>query len=478
MSKRLNEVLERMTAVRSELLELSEVEIPDETQAARFTELETEFDTLEVERAPMAARAEKIAAIRTASLDPVNVESGFGGRNVVIKKDPFERLEALRFSYDDRYAPAINEDVLSRAVTALTDPEYRPRGIKDSELESVVRMVETIPGVANHALIHGSPAYRSAFSTYLKSQGGTPLYSGEEAEAVRTALSLTGANGGYTLPTLLDPTLIHTGTAVRDPIRQLARVVTGTQNVWHGVSVGNVTTYWKAEGAAMTEGSPALLQPTVTAAMLTAYLTASYEIFEDSGLQSQLPGLIGEAFSYKEQTAFISGSGSTAPKGIVTAISATTGSTVTATTRSSFTTASAVDVMALVNSLPSRYEDSSTWVANKAVFNLIRQMSPTGGTGSLFWTNFNDNALGGQPLLGSPIAQASDMATAQTTGSVLMILGDFSQYLVYDRVGTSVEFMQNVVDTNGLPTGQRGLVAHKRVGSDVTDVNAFRFLLL
>src|ERR1019366_4127035 len=322
MSKRLNEVLERMTAVRSELLELSEVEIPDETQAARFTELETEFDTLEVERAPMAARAEKIEAIRAASLDPVNVESGFGGRNVVIKKDPFERLEALRFSYDDRYAPAINEDVISRAVTALTDPEYRPRGIKDSELESVVRMVETIPGVANHALI-------------------------------------------------------HTGTAVRDPIRQLARVVTGTQNVWHGVSVGNVTTYWKAEGAAMTEGSPALLQPTVTAAMLTAYLNASYEIFEDSGLQSQLPGLIGEAFSYKEQTAFISGSGSTAPKGIVTAISATTGSTVTATTRSSFTTASAVDVMALVNSLPSRYEDSSTWVANKAVFNLIRQMSPT-----------------------------------------------------------------------------------------------------
>jgi predicted phage gp36 major capsid-like protein len=33
-----------------------------------------------------------------------------------------------------------------------------------------------------------------------------------------------------------------------------------------------------------------------------------------------------------------------------------------------------------------------------------------------------------------------------------------------------------VVDGSGLPTGQRGLVAHKRVGADVTDVNAFRFL--
>jgi HK97 family phage major capsid protein len=465
-----------MGIVRTELLELAEVETPDETQAARFTELETEFDTLEVERAPLAARAEKLEVIRSAALDPANREGGFGGRQVIIKKDPFENVEALRFSYDDRYAPAFNDDIVSRAVTALSDPEYRPRGIKDSEIESAVRMVETVPGVAQHALIHGSTAYRSAFSTFLKAQGGTPLYSPAEAEAVRTSLSLSGANGGYTLPTLLDPTLIHTGTAVKDPIRDIARIVSGTQNVWHGVSVGNVTTYWKAEGSAMTEGSPTLANPSITAAMLTAYLTASYEIFEDSGLQSQLPGLIGEAFSYAEQTAFISGSGSTAPKGIITAISATAGSTVTATTRGEFTTGSAVDVFALLGSLPSRYEASSTWVANKATFNTIRQMSPTGGTGSLFWTNFNDNTLALPSLLGSPIRQASDMATATTSGTVLAILGDFSQFVVYDRVGTSVEFMQNVVDGSGLPTGQRGLVAHKRVGSDCTDINAFRFL--
>lgn len=226
----------------------------------------------------------------------------------------------------------------------------------------------------------------------------------------------------------------------------------------------------------MTEGSPTLSNPTITAAMLTAYLTASYEIFEDSGLQSQLPGLIGEAFSYAEQTAFVSGSGSTAPKGIITAISATAASTVTATTRGSFTTASAVDVFALLAALPSRYENSSTWVANKATFNTIRQMSSTGGSGSLFWTNFNDNSLGAQPLLGSPIRQASDFSSATTSGTVLAVLGDFSQFVIYDRVGTSVEFMQNVVDGSGLPTGQRGLVAHKRVGSDVTDLNAFRFL--
>jgi HK97 family phage major capsid protein len=61
---------------------------------------------------------------------------------------------------------------------------------------------------------------------------------------------------------------------------------------------------------------------------------------------------------------------------------------VTATTRGAFTTASAVDVFALLNSVPSRYEDGTTWVANKQTFNTIKQMS-TASNGSYFWSDFN-----------------------------------------------------------------------------------------
>jgi rfaE bifunctional protein nucleotidyltransferase chain/domain len=58
----------------------------------------------------------------------------------------------------------------------------------------------------------------------------------------------------------------------------------------------------------------------------------------------------------------------------------------------------------------------------------------------------------------------------------IAVLGDFSQYIVYDRLGVNVEFIQNVVDGDGLPVGKRGLVAYKRVGGDVSDVDAFRLL--
>ena len=290
------------------------------------------------------------------------------------------------------------------------------------------------------------------------------------AEAARAAVCRTSATGGYALPTLLDPTLIKTGAMTKNPVRRLARVEQGMQDKWNGVTAGNVTTYWKAEGSAFTDGSPTMGGVQVDAAMLTAYVTGSYEIFQDSNLLSQLPGLIGEAIDQAEGVAFVNGSGSGAPKGIITAISATAGSTVTATTRGAFTSASALDTLALFNSLPERYEDTSSWLMNKATYLTIAQQTiGTAGTKVIDMTNRN-------VILDLPVERASSVTSATTSGNILAVLGDFSEFIVYDRLGVNVEFIQNVVDGSGLPTGQRGLVAYKRVGSDVADVNAFRFL--
>lgn len=460
MSQNIQALGEKVEALRAEIVELDAIEAPTEEQAARFDAALSEFDSAKAEYDAAVERAAKVEAVRAATVDSTKRESGFSAPAVIVKRDAFDSVE--RVAYMPR------EEQIDRALRAVE--QVSTRRTPAEHQEELTRKIEDIPGVAQHVLLTGSDAYRSAFDEYLRTQG-RPNYTPEEAAAVRASLSLTAGNGGYTLPFLLDPTLIHTGTATKNPIRRIARVVQGTQNVWHGVSVGNVTTYWVAENTAMTDGSPTFAQPTVTASKLTAYVTGSYEVFEDSSLQAQLPGLIAESMDYAEGTTFITGSGSGAPKGIVTALSGTAGVTVTATTRGQFNTSSAVDVFAILNALPSRYEDSATWVANKATFNTIKQMS-TASNGSYFWSDFN--AAIGSPLLGSPIVQASDMATAQTSGTKLIVLGDFSQYLIYDRLGVSVEFVQNVVDGSGLPTGTRGLIAHKRVGADVTDQNAFR----
>lgn len=478
MSKRTEELAAKVDALRAELLELDAVEEPTAEQVSRSLDALAEFDQVSADLEVARKQDEKIAAIRAAEATPAQRENGFGaGVQVMVKQDPFENVAGLanRFGVDA-------QDVIARAVTAIS--EVSSRGTSDADRENAVQVVESVPGAAAFAIAHAAPAYRSAFEKWGAAQGINPIYTPEEihaiqaAAAVRAAFSLTGNAGGYTLPTLLDPTLIKTGTAVMNNIRSIARVETITQNKWNGVSVGNVVAYWTAEAADFTEGAPAFSNPSVTAAKLTAYLPASYEIFEDSSMVGQLPGLIAEGMSYKEQTAFISGSGSGAPKGIVTAISATAGSTVTATTRGSFTASSSADVYAVVNAVTPRYEESSTWVANKSFFNTVNQMSPNGG-GSLFWRNFDQAGWSKPPLLGYPVLTASDMAASGSwsSGTVVAILGDFKQFLIVDRVGTEVEYVQNVFNgSTSLPTGQRALVAHKRVGSDVTDVNAFRFL--
>lgn len=462
---RLDEVEARRAEIQSEVAELDALEAPSEDEATRAETLADEFATLTTEAETLRAKVEKLEAVRAAHIDGTHVERGFHAPHVTVKRSAFEGVEGAAF--ETRAA------VRSRALNALE--EIQRGAIADGHVDEVARKVETIPGVAEMVLAYGSPAYRSAFEAWMGAQGDASrlVYTPEEAAAVRASMSLTSNAGGYSLPTLLDPSLIHTGTASKQSLRSIARVEQGTQNVWNGVSVGNVTTYWVAENTALTDGTPTFAGPSVTAAKLTAFVTASYEIFEDSMLQAQLPGLIAESMGYAEADAFITGSGSGAPKGIITCLSGTAGVTVTATTRGTFDTGSAVDVFALLNAIPSRYEDGATWVANKATFNKIKQMS-TGSNGSYFWSDFNAGI--GSPLLGSPILQSSAFSSATTSGTKLIVLGDFSQFLIYDRLGTTVEFIQNVVNGDGLPTGTRGLVAHKRVGSNVTDQNAFRVL--
>ena len=460
---------EKVEALRAEIAELDAIEAPSEEQVARFDAAITEFDTAKAEYDKAVERAEKVAAIRSAEVTPAKRESGFAGVHVSVRKDPFADLDKARFE-DSR-------TLISRATSALS--EVQAYGVDDSSREEAIRKVERVPGAALHALVASSPAYMRAFERWMAAQGQVVAYDREEINAlelIRTALNITtGASGQFLLPTLFDPSLIKTGAAVKDGIRDIARVETVTQNVWNGVSTGNVTAYWTAEAAAFTDGSPTLAHPTVTAAKLTAYVPGSYEVFEDASQIAQLPGLIAEGMDFVEQTAFINGSGSNAPRGIITAISATAGSTVTITTRGSFTSASSADVYAIANAVPTRYETSATWVANKATYNLINTMSPNGG-GSLYWRNLDQPAWSPAPLLGYPTKAASDMPNTYASGTAFAVLGDFSRYLIVDRVGVTVEFVQNVFNSTPLPTGQRALVAHKRVGGDVLDVNAFRFL--
>ena len=98
--------------------------------------------------------------------------------------------------------------------------------------------------------------------------------------------------------------------------------------------------------------------------------------------------------------------------------------------------------------------------------------------GSSFWANLGANVP--EVLLGRPVYEASAMDSAMTTGSKVLIAGDFSNFVIFDRIGATVEYIPNMVSGAGAgyPTGQRGWFTWWRSGSDAVDTGAFRYLHL
>jgi HK97 family phage major capsid protein len=252
-----------LETLRSEIAELDALDAPTDEQSERFGVALTEWDEKTAEHTTLVERAEKVAKVRDTALrtppEPIQAP------NVNIQRDAFEGAEGLRMQHDsDGNVRFGSEETIERAHRAFDGAKVR--GVKEEHLEALHDRIETIPGAAEYALVHGSPAYRSAFTEYMRAKGQNVMLTSHEMEAVRASMALGVATGGYALPTLLDPTLIHTGVATRNPIRQdRAGRDQGTQNVWHGVSVGNVTTYWGAEGSAFTDGTPTFAGPSVTA---------------------------------------------------------------------------------------------------------------------------------------------------------------------------------------------------------------------
>ena len=58
----------------------------------------------------------------------------------------------------------------------------------------------------------------------------------------------------------------------------------------------------------------------------------------------------------------------------------------------------------------------------------------------------------------------------------VLVYGDFSQMVIVDRIGASLEIVPHLFGSSRRPTGQRGALLWARTGSDVIVPQAFRLL--
>jgi HK97 family phage major capsid protein len=474
----LQEINARMEAIRHELAGIAELPEPEGDDAARAQtiqdrsdltdELLAEHDELKAERQPLADRQERLDAVRATATSGANSERGsFQAPNVIIQRDAFSNLDHVR----DGLVPP--DQLRSRALEAI---EKAPSWMSDAGRERATQLVENPDGtdrqaplIARHMLMTGSPQYYQEFVEYARSQG---VLVGPQ---MRAAMSTTGANGGFLVPFTLDPTIILTNAGVADPIRSIATIKTIATTTWEGVTSAGVTAEWTGESssAEWADATPTFGQPSITPKKADAWVQGSYEILADSGFASELGRLLADAKARLEAAAFATGNtGATQPRGIVAAVNAVTASIVTSLTVSAFAKG---DVYNVSGALRPRDSAAASWIANKNVYNLIRQFDTAGG--SSFWANLGMKTP--SELLDAPVYECSSMTSAITTGAAILLAGNFAEYYVVDRVGMSVLYEPMVRGvSSGRPTGQAGWAAFWRVGADCVDPAAFKVLHL
>lgn len=369
-----------------------------------------------------------------------------------------------------------------------------PAGYRQRALD----VVELVPGIptSNRAMLAESvdadvsgrtgmfltcaadPDYLSAFRHLLADPvGGHRLWTEPErlaysrTTAMRAALSLTDANGGYLVPAQLDDRIMILNSGSANPFRRVCRLESTPVSSWTGAASQGIDAEWLPEATEAAEAGPSFTSVEIPVHKLAAAITCSFELLEDSSIAAQLPRLLADSFDRAEAAAFAIGSGSGAPLGVVTAVAAVTASRVATTTAS---TLGLPDLYKLHEALPprSRASASLAYMCNVTIMNKIRQMDTTGS--AAFWSDLNGATP--EKLLGSPIMEASAMTGTISTGSNLIVAGSWEDMILVDRLGTILAYDGFVRGAQGRPTGQVQWFAHRRVGSAVGNAGAFRVL--
>ena len=464
MSRR-EDLAAELEELRSRIIELSDADsITDE----EGVELDAALDAHEARAAELAeveAREARVAAARAAVTERA---AGYDAPQIMRRVQP-AAVDVMRASRTE----------VRDAALALLDAEGRDLAARQGD--HVDALLRTSNGntdgakIARRMLATESDAYRSAFMKGVTQS--SPAWTAEEARALEEYRAMSGGTdtaGGFGVPVLIDPSIILTSGAAAAPVLDLARTVTITTDEWKGVSSAGVSWSYDGEGTEVSDDAPTLAQPTVPVYSAKGFIPYSIEVGQDyPGFAAEMRRLLDAGYIDLVASKTITGTGSSQPTGIFTALDANTNVEVVVGTDGAF---SAPDLLKVWKSLPERYRGSSTWIMNTDVENEIRVFSAN-DTGAYYTVNLGEGGIGN--LFGRPV-RTTDYApefTGTTGAANILVVGDFSNFLVAQRAGMSIELIPHLFGTtNGRPTGERGWYAYARHGFDSVNDLAFRLL--
>lgn len=479
-----DKTIARLDAVKAELLPLATAAELDSDQVSRYETLSAEFDSLEAE----VKRTAAFDARRTADIERIQRLQAAPAREAeVFDRDPLgdagdvQRVSTLRNPWDIdaiRRADSV-EELFSRAQSAI---EQTP-GSNDARRQALTRMLEQNGDerMSRLVLATTSPAYKTAFGKIARASGdlGRANLNADErkaleyTESIKRAVSMTTDNaGGYLVPTDIEAAVTLSATGTDNPIYSLARRVQTTSDTYRVVTSPNAAWSWDGENTEVSDDTPTFANVDIPLYLAQGFVPFSYA---SQGSISGVTGIVSDVlmggWNDLVGAALTTGSGSSQPTGIITALTGTA-SEINAAGEA----LALADLYSLWDALPARHRRNATWMANIVLINDARQLSDAAGFNLLV------NMLDGAPgrLFGAPLVENSDMDgainAAATANNYSFLVGNFQHYVVAEGVGTTTRFIPDVFGTTGRPIGASGIYMSAHFGADSVLDSAFRML--
>ena len=339
-----------------------------------------------------------------------------------------------------------------------------------------------------------SAEYTESFLAFLRSggkqagaalsEGFDPLFGGFALPSLPGMSGLSAAlyggsggsstiAGGYAVSVPTDNQIIPLGLPDLG-VRSVSRVIPTATDIKLPLQASFGTAAIKAESGSSTnafaESDPTLGQFTLSAFMLGLAHTVSWELLQDVSLFQQfaIQDLLN-AINIKEDSFFVSGTGTNQPQGLTGNVGTGTGAPYPVESTGAYLLDSTDDV---TGTLKSTYFPNAGWLMNRQTATAIKKAQRQANLFAPVWTR-----EGGRDFLhGYPVTYSGTMPslpTATTAGVTPILFGSFSDgYVIGDRggSGTFVKILDQPLAVNG----QTQLLGYKRVDGRVRSSEAIQ----
>ena len=272
---------------------------------------------------------------------------------------------------------------------------------------------------------------------------------------VHNVLSTTpDADGGYLVPVEFERRIVQ-GLEEANVIRRIARTISTSAERKIPIAADQSVAKWTPENAPIQESMLTFAQKTIDAYKLTDLIRISMELLQDSmfDLEGYIADDFARAFGVAEEEAFCIGTGVGQPTGI---FRETGGGTIGVNAGNTINTDNLID---LIYALKSPYRRNATFLMRDITVSAIRKLKD--GNGQYLW---QPSVQAGEPdrLLGYRLYTSPYVPTVEA-GALPIAFGDFAHYWIADRMGRTVQRLNELFAGNG----QVGFIATQRVDGKV-----------